>query len=44
MSEYIKKSRVGQAQTWTDVNVFKASGFKMVTGPVYEVLFKIKNP
>ena len=35
----LKKLKVGQGHIWNDVKVFKANGFKIVTGPEYEGLF-----
>lgn len=37
----LKKMKVGQGHVWNDVKVFKANGFKVVTGPVYDTLFQM---
>lgn len=39
--EELKKLSVGQGHIWKDVKVFKANGFKVVEGTVYESLFKM---
>lgn len=37
----LKKLTVGQDQSWNDVAVFKANGFKIETGPSYEGMFSM---
>jgi hypothetical protein len=37
----LKELRVGQGHIWNDVNVFKDNDFEVVTGPIYEGLFRM---